>query len=621
MTRVGNLGSFFFFLVVVGAWGTSPDILRRVTISGNALFKEELTRTVASLENQPYNPEALQRAIDAMMEYYRTAGYRFAKVMDVVPRLFDDGYYVGVTISEGRIADIRVEGLTKTREEVVLQQLLLRPGMIYREEDALESERILRTRPYLGEARIEAQADPETNLVHVIVRAEDLWSFVPRFRLTESEHGSLKQLLDGHLGFVATVTDSNVFGSGQTWKLLYQHQVIESPEEGKQGRGRLGIAMVEPNLFRSRWQFSAEYQQLSNTDRESWEIRLAHPFYSLQTTWGIDLRAFETSILDDVRYKGNLIRRWERHITGQYASVTRAFGVPRRQIRLSFWLLHQDTSYALRYSSAPVLKGTTAWALLRGEQKFEYSPASRPFESAYLAGSDLTVQSVRYVEEMNVDRLGRTEDIALGKAVTFSFGMGSRRLGNVRDEIRPALLFGMAKRHVGSWIWDARLTAATAYVSGADAFQPTGVENATIRGQTRFFLRRDAEQMLAARLEITSGHRTTDEFALFLDDFNGVRGYPRYAFDGEHRFVLNVEARQILWKRPSLWFQGVLFSDAGAIWRDVLRKEDLKRTVGIGVRLAFLRFADSPIVRLDAVYPLDRGRREWVWSVGTGQYF
>lgn len=621
MRRVRNLGSFFFFLVVAEAWGASSDVLRRVTISGNALFKEELAQTVASLENQPYNPETLRAALDAVMEYYRSAGYRFAKVMDVVPRLFDDGYYVGVTLSEGRIADIRVEGLTKTREEVVLQQLLLRPGMIYREEDALESERILRTRPYLGDARIEAQADPKTNLVYVTVYAEDLWSFVPRFRLTESEHGSVRQLLDGHLGFVATVTDSNVFGSGQTWKLLYRHEVVESPEEGKRGRGGIGIAMLEPNLFRSRWQFGAEYQQLSDTDRESWEIRLVHPFYSLQTTWGVDLRAFETAVLDDVRYRGNLIRRWERHLTGQYASATRAFGVPRRQLRLSFWLLHQDTSYTLRYSSAPVLKGATAWASLRGERKFEYSPASRPFESEYLAGSNLTLQSVRYVEEMNVNRLGRTEDIALGKVVTLSLGVGSRRLGNVHDEIRLALLFGVAKRHLGSWLWDGRLTAATEYIYGADAFQPAGVENTTLRGQTRFFLRRDTRQMLAARLEVTSGHRTTDEFVLFLDDSSGVRGYPRYAFDGDRRLVVNVEARQILWKHPNLWLQGVVFSDTGAVWRDVLRKEDFKRAVGVGVRLALLRFADSPIVRLDAVYPLERERREWMWSVGTGQYF
>jgi hypothetical protein len=613
--------------VVIGSFAgeprTPPNILRRVTISGNALFKDELARAVAPLENRPYDPDALRATLDAMMTLYRDAGYRFAKVNEIVPRPLDDGFYVGVTVSEGRIGDIRVEGLTKTRDEVVLQQLLIRTGMIYRDEDALESERILRTRPYLGDARIEATADPATNLVHVVVYAEDLWSFVPRFRLTDSEHGSLRQLFDGHLGFVATATDSNVFGSGQSWRATYRHEVVESPENSNTttSRGRAGVAMFEPNLFRSRWQFGAEYQQLSRTDRESWEIRLAHPFYSLQTTWGVDLRAFETAVLDDVRYEGNLIRRWERHITGQYASATRAFGAPNKQLRLSFWLFHQDTSYTLRYSMVPLLKGSTVWASVRDDRKFEFSPASRPFESKYLAGSDVTLQSVRYVEEMNVNRLGRTEDIALGRVATFSLGAGGRRLGNVRDEIRPAALFAVAKRSDGRWLLDARVTATTDYVFAADAFQPTGIENAIVRSQTRWFLRRGTRQMLATRLEATTGHRTTDEFALSLDDLNGIRGYPRFAYDGVHRIAWNTEARQIVWKHPNLWVQGVAFFDAGVIWRNTLLSDDIRRAVGVGARLALMRFADSPIVRFDAVFPLDRKPREWIWSVGTGQYF
>jgi len=626
----GSLWWFGWFCLVVGGLcaddppATTVHLLRRVTVSGNSLFKEEFARAVEPLENRPYEPEKLRAVLDAMMTRYHNAGYRFAKVTDVVPRLLDDGFYVGVTVSEGRIAEIRVVGLTKTREEVLLQQLLFRVGMLYREEDALESERILRTRPYLGDAHIEATADPTTNLVRVVVYAEDLWSFVPRVRLTESEHGSLKELFEGHIGFLATATDSNVFGSGQTWRVTYRRDVVESPENGrvKTGRSRIGIGMFEPNLFRSRWQFGADYQQLSRTDRESWELRLVHPFYSLQTTWGVDLRAFETALLDDVRYEGRLIRQWERHITGQYASATRAFGLPHHQRRLSLWLLHQDTSYTLRYSAVPLVKGTTLWASVREEERFAFSPASRPFESEYLAGVDLSFQSVHYVEETNLNRLGRTEDVALGPVATFSLGAGSRHVGNARDEIRPAVLVALARRNAPrTRFFDANLSATMNYRFAGDAVPRTGVENAVVRGQARLFLRRGNRQSLVARLEATTSHRTTDAFSLLLDDRNGLRGYPRYAFDGAHRVVGNVEGRHLFWARPSLWAQGVLFFDAGVIWRNQLRGDAVKRSVGAGIRLAFLRFSESPIVRFDAAYPLDRKPREWMWSIGTGQYF
>ncbi|MBM3214833.1 hypothetical protein FJZ36_07965 [Candidatus Poribacteria bacterium] len=600
------------------------SILRRVTVSGNALFRAEIREGLSRLEGVPYSEDELRTELGRLMGIYYDAGYAFARVMELVPRVLDDGYYVGVTVDEGRIGSIVIHGLRKTREDVIRRQLMLQQGMIYHAEDAVESERILRSRSYLGDVHIAASADPNTNAVTIEVWVDDLWSFVPRFRVVDANDSSLSDLLDGDIGFQATVADSNVFGSGQAWVAGYRWDTTGVVSDGSVtsgGRGRISLAMVDPNAFQSRWQMEARYAQLTRTDRESWELRLSHPFYSLRTRWGFDFRAVESAVFDRVREGEVLVREWERHFKAQYAEATRSVGAPQNQLRLSFWAYHRDTDHVLRFSAVPTVKGSTVWASARGEDRLRFSPSSVPLHSEYLAGIDATWRRVEYVQERNVNRLGRIEDIGIGTAVTASLGGGARVAANIRDELRPALRGAFAYRQPSGLLWDGDASVSSSYVVAGDFGTPTGHENTIVRAQSRVFLRRQASHAVVARLEATLGSRTTDDFSLVLDDLRGVRGYGRDTFGGTRRAVANLEARRTLLTWLGVLVQTVAFYDHGYIWSRGLRLDDPKRSAGVGVRFAFLRFAESPIVRVDGVYRFDASDEGWAWSIGTGQQF
>jgi hypothetical protein len=596
-------------------------LLRGVNVFGTTLFREELAVLVDGIRGRPYDPQRFRAFLETVVRIYHGAGYVFARVTSLDPHLYDDGYYMTVRVSEGRIGEIQVRGVHKTRADVIRRQLLLEEGQIYREHDVRESERILRTRPYLGTVRLHATADPDTNLVRVDVWAEDLWSIVPRVRLVETD-GSFKGLFSGDIAFQASVSDSNLFGSGEFWRLSYRWDIPDDTRAVRRtGQHRLGVFTQQPNLFRSRWQLEAGYEQPSLVDHDAWELHLSHPFYSLQTDWAFDARAFETAFVRQFRYDGRLLREWEHHVNGQFLGATRAFGEPNNQLHAALWAVHQDTDFTLRYTALPIATGSASWASLKDEERRRLSPRSRPTEKEMLFGTNLTWQRIRYAQTQDLDRLGRVEDIPLGHFLTLSGALGLEAMDNSHDEVRPALHWRFARRWADAVFADGRTTLSAPYVMRNGLGGGVGWRDIVWQAQARLFLRHWSGQTVAGRAEVAVATKLADDLSLPLDDRAGVRGYPRYAFDGTRRLVFGLEARRILWRHPWAVVQGAVFGDQGYIWRDTFPISGAKRSVGTGLRIALLRLTDSPIVRVDLAYRMDAEPASWALSVGSGQYF
>ena len=128
-----------------------------------------------------YDPNLLHQDFEWIASFYQSHGFQFARVDPerLVVLEFTDGVYLRIYIDEGKIGRITIKGNTRTRTDVIRSELLFEVGDVYIQDDELESERILRRKPYLGSAEILATRDSGTNLILIEVEVADLWTFFP----------------------------------------------------------------------------------------------------------------------------------------------------------------------------------------------------------------------------------------------------------------------------------------------------------------------------------------------------------------------------------------------------------------------------------------------------------
>ncbi len=100
-------------------------------ITGNdSVATGDLLQILDSLLNKPQNILKLNDAITEIQEYYASQGYILARVTSVTD---DPDGMVNISIDEGKIGSIVIEGNKKTKEFVVRRNILTQPGTIYNE--------------------------------------------------------------------------------------------------------------------------------------------------------------------------------------------------------------------------------------------------------------------------------------------------------------------------------------------------------------------------------------------------------------------------------------------------------------------------------------------------------
>ena len=101
------------------------------TITGNnSVATGDLLQILNPLLNKPQNILKLNEAITEIQEYYASQGYILARVTSISD---DPDGMVNLTIDEGKIGSIIIEGNKKTKDFVVRRNILTQPGTIYNE--------------------------------------------------------------------------------------------------------------------------------------------------------------------------------------------------------------------------------------------------------------------------------------------------------------------------------------------------------------------------------------------------------------------------------------------------------------------------------------------------------
>ncbi len=142
-----------------------------ITITGAEVVPTyEIHNIMDEIVGQPQNIELLNASILKVQELYATRGYILARVVDVYD---DPDGVVNITIDEGKIEDVVIEGIEKTKDYVVARNVMLRPGTVYNENITRgDIARLLGTQAF-GDVKREIALNPETGQYVITINVEE----------------------------------------------------------------------------------------------------------------------------------------------------------------------------------------------------------------------------------------------------------------------------------------------------------------------------------------------------------------------------------------------------------------------------------------------------------------
>ncbi|MFC1525252.1 hypothetical protein ACFL6X_00395 [Candidatus Latescibacterota bacterium] len=482
-----------------------------------------------------------------------------------------------------RVGTISVLGLTRTRREVVVRELLFQPGDLVDSSAVAESGRNLRRLLYLSNTEIrllprpgqapseQASATPDTLLVDAEIRVAELYARA----LSPLISGDLEELSYG-----VVALDYNLFGRGGTGRLVLHHDAITGNEASLLiGASRLRESQLDLQVLTG---LAAEGHDLA--------LGLSRPFRRLSDPWACGVVASSSEADQRLYSSGRLVARYTDRYNGARVWVTRSLG-DRVKVRPGLILSLSD-----RRSEAA-----------RG---FSYTPQDR---RRILPSASLLVWRPRYVRARFIHALGPTEDLQTGSWASLRVGLSHRGLGSDRTYPFASLLLS-PRRHVAL----GSVTYLYADLSLSSRYRHGGYENLVASGQVLAYAQVRERHTAALRLRLETLSRPETESQFLLGVNTGLRGFLPRQWDGTRRLVANAEVRPVFWQRPLFVLGAAAFVDAGAAWTPDESAFELQAGFGGGIRLGLPTVYATPVLRLD----LARGMGGiGQLAFGVGQYF
>lgn len=466
----------------------------------------------------------------------------------------------------------------RTRENVILSVLPMTRGEDVNRRALAEAERVLRGKVYLYDARVIPRRLCGDELdVYVVTR--DVWTLTPR--LTLSRSGG-----ENTVGF--GFSNNNLFGTGKSILLNYQ-----SDED----RSGYTVAYGDPNVAGSRW--AMDLMVVDSDDGERLQGSLRYPFYALDSR-----RAFVLAGDDFTRDEGLYFlsnKLWEYRAESTSLRVAGGWSAGLEDQRVNRFLVgygYED----YRFDLPPGL--LQAYPLLElPDRKFVY-----PFVAFEHIEDD-------FEKRVNLDRVQRTEDLALGQRLYAELGYSSSTAGGSGNH-----LIGRLRVSDAAWLTPRQLLAAEGRINGYYDADRRRAENLAAEARVAYRYQHAEAWSLLVRGSATVLHNATLDRQLLLGGSDGLRGYPNRYQIGDRRFLVTVEERYYSNVYPWRLFRlGVAaFFDVGRAWYEneappwVPEERDrghfdVLSNAGLGLRLESTRTRGDLMLHLDVAFPLRGG--------------
>jgi hypothetical protein len=279
---------------------------------------------------------------------------------------------------------------SNTKNSTVNNYLLFEEGEEYNAQKLYESERLLRTMPFINRVNISvSDSTSGKDSIDVVVKVLDSWSLKPRVSYSGSKIG---------LG----VTEENVFGLGHELNFLYRN-------DSKEKQDYLFGSYTAYNLFGSyiNAQVLGERDFFRN-ERINFNVR--RDFFSPLTKWagGFSFEYFMRNVLLPTETETSF---------------------PEVQIKV----YSQDLwgGYQIPVSADPNEKVSGNIAVIGRFQNYQYKDSPGIDQYKYFSSYNSFLMSVGYIHrsfsvQKNIFQYDLPEDIAYGNSVNFTAGALSR---------------------------------------------------------------------------------------------------------------------------------------------------------------------------------------------------
>ncbi len=466
----------------------------------------------------------------------------------------------------------------KTRDGVILEELLFEPGDPYSSRLLAESERRLREKRYLYDAEIRPVAYRD-GTVDIHVDTRDVWTLNGGVAFSRSGGENTTRF---------SVSDTNFLGTGKEVGISRKENV---------DRVRAEAHYRDFNLFGNHSEI--EISVSDNSDGDRYLLHLRRPFFALDTRRSKGITLLTEERIDPIFDRGQAIAEFQHKIDVFDGHWGFSRGLKNGSVkRWKFgYTFIRDRFFALpdRPSTIPV-------------------PPDRTLSYPWV---DFEFVQDRFIETRDLDKIARTEDLNLGTRFQTRLGFSAPAFGGDED----LAIFGTnvsSGFHVGT----GKLLLADANAGlrwGRDGLDTLA---AGING--RFYWRNGKNKVFYSTLQAAAVEDLDPERQLLIGGDSGLRGYPLRFESGDRRVLLTLEQRFFTGRE---FFKlatagAAIFFDAGRAWfvgQDRADDFGVLKDIGIGLRLSPTRSGGKTMVHLDVAFPLDGdGSFESVqWLVST----
>ena len=471
-----------------------------------------------------------------------------------------------------------------TKPVVIKERLTFDEGEEVSPDDIVEAEAILRSLRYLANAEITPDYDCQNKTVSMQVETFDNWSLIPTFSFSRS--GGENRSLIG-------VREDNLLGLGIRTNLRYR-------EDEQRSGYQMSFSSIFPWIRHTNIALALE----DNDDGEVVSFALDKPFYFLDTNTRFRVAANFTEETEDIFQNGNT----RNSLLIDRETATLAYGWKlssdnESTKRLTIGLTHQEAKFGFALDSPsidPVLL-----------------PENRDFEIAWL-NWEYFERNIVVMEDVYL--INQPEDINLGWQLNARLGL------EIDAQDSGPGLHSRIRVNKGLSLGNTLLMFETQY---------QGITNADVadfnRLDTRveYFYRSSPLIGFYARYNSTlSGSQFLDQ-PIFIDDENGVRGFPTQYQQGDHRYSATAEIRWYTdWSVYQLFEVGfATFYDIGRAHGGPLaalnEDQDRLASVGLGARIYSNKASDSGVLHINFAKPIGDGDNidSWEWSAGLRRSF
>lgn len=455
-----------------------------------------------------------------------------------------------------------------TRDWVISNDLLFRPGDVVSLRTLAESERLLRQRGYVYDARVlPAQRCGDSVDVDVVTR--DVWTLSPRLDVSRSGGSS-------NLGI--GLSDVNFLGTGKYVSGGYRKTV---------DREGLDIRFYDPNVLGTHDTFGIGVAKTKEGYYRA--VNVERPFFALDSrfSWGASVVRSKNN--DKLYFHGDDFAEF-RHVT-EFETVFAGWSpglVDGKQQRWRVGYSHADDHFEVdaRRVVPPKLAPDRAIAY--------------PFISFESIEEDFHVTK-------NLNRIQQHEDLYLGRryGVRVGYSTQSNNRYIFHGDYADGFRFGAEGR---------TLVLYDVAVNGAWRKDIDKSENVEVVANVRWRDQQSRRFAAFAALGVAWTDQMTFDKQLLLGGDTGLRGYPLRYQVGDRRFLLSLEERYFsdLYVAKLLRVGAAVFIDVGRAWFPANPSDhefNVLGDVGIGLRLESTRTPNGNLVHIDLAFPLVDGQR------------